>query len=133
MICLWIFGTRRYGVVREDEDAVRLLGVTAQTLTVDYHTAGVARREAVDVGGVAAHVRLSDGERQLHLTASDFGQIALFHLLTPILNDRHGRKHRKVNGRSTGRPSAGRGNLSEHDAGAAEQADATVGGGNDRA
>src|SRR5262249_51195552 len=116
-------------------DTVRLLGITAPYLaTVDHPLVAVAHGGGLELGGVAAHVRLSDGKRQLHLTAGDFGQITLFHRLTPIFNNWHGGKHRKVNGRSTGRPSAGRGNLSEHDAGFRDpEAAATVGGRNDRA
>ena len=112
-----------------------MLGITAPHLaTIDHPLVAIAHGGGLELGGVAAHVGLSDGERQLHLTASDFGQIALFHLLAPILNNWHGRKHRKVDGRSTGRPSAGRGNLAEHDAGFRDpEAAATVRGGNDRA
>src|SRR3977135_3589461 len=98
----------RYGGrAREDEHTVCLLGVTAPHLaTVEDPLVDGALGGGLELGGVPAHIRLSDGEPQLHLTASDFGQIALFHRLTPILNNWHGRKHRKVDGRSTGRPSA---------------------------
>src|SRR5215510_12543952 len=83
------FSTVRYrGGAREDEDTVRLLGITAPYLTtVDHPLVTVAHGGGLELGSVAAHVRLSDGERQLHLTARDFGQITLFHRLTPILDN----------------------------------------------
>ena len=57
----------------EDEDTVRLLSITAPDLaTVDHPLVAVAHGSGLELGGVAAHVRLSDGERQLHLTAERF-------------------------------------------------------------
>src|SRR5262245_2898493 len=103
---------------RQDEDTVGLLGIAAPDLaTIDHPLVTVPHRSGLQLGSITADVRLGDRESQFHLASGDFGEIAPFHLLTTMLNNRHGRKHGKVNWRGTGRASTGGTYLPQHYAG----------------